>query len=104
MSETEKRDPVLSALDAATRQEGRKKEAPEYLLGGFLEFAIISTLMTVFFPWSLLFCLVFFGMERTKMFVAAMLHDFVKTLYVVVGVILSVLAVIFLIAVIAGSQ
>ena len=64
-----------------------------FLLLGFWEFAIISTLMVVFFPWSLLFCLIFYGLEHTKFLVIALFHDFVKTL-------LSVLSVLFLVVIV----
>ena len=63
-----------------------------FLLLGFWEFAIISTLMVVFFPWSLLFCLIFYGLEYTKLLVIALFHDFVKTL-------LSVLSILFLVVI-----
>ena len=47
----------------------------KFLVLGFLEFAIIFTLMVAFFPWSLLFCVLFLGMEDTKLLVVALLHD-----------------------------
>jgi hypothetical protein len=50
-----------------------------YLLLGFWEFAILSTLMVVFFPWSLLFCWLFFGMDTTVAIVLALIHDAYKT-------------------------
>lgn len=50
-----------------------------YLLLGFWEFAILSTLMVVFFPWSLLFCLVVYGMDDTKAICGALIHDALKT-------------------------
>ena len=37
-----------------------------YLLLGFWNFAIISTLVVLFFPFSLLFCVIFYGLEQTK--------------------------------------
>lgn len=61
-----------------------------YLLLGFWEFAIISTLMTLFFPWSLLFCLLFYGMEATKLLVQALLHDAVKTVFAVISILVCV--------------
>ena len=70
-----------------------------YLLLGLVEFAILSTLMVVFFPWSLLFCVVFFGLEETKFIILALLHYFVKTVLVVlsilVPIVIGVLAIIF---------
>ena len=55
-----------------------EKENP-YLLLDFWEFVILSTLMVAFFPWSLLFCLFFYGMEDTKLIMAALIHDAIKT-------------------------
>jgi hypothetical protein len=73
-----------------------KEEENKYLLMGFLEFAIIATLMTLFFPWSLLFCLIFLGMTETKLLLAALLHDFVKTVLAVLGVLVVVVGTIVL--------
>jgi hypothetical protein len=72
----------------------------KFLLLGFLEFSILATLMTVFFPWSLLFCLFVFGMEETKLIVAALLHDFIKTVFALVVSLLSVVALIVVLLVI----
>jgi ABC-type multidrug transport system permease subunit len=70
------------------------KNKNRYLLLGFFEFAILSTLMVVFFPWSLLFCLFFYGMEETKLIVIALFHDFLKTIIVVILVAFFVFAII----------
>jgi len=51
-----------------------------FLALGFFEFAIISTLMIAFFPLSLLFCLLFYGLQDTTLLVKALLHDFLKTI------------------------
>jgi hypothetical protein len=72
----------------------------KFLLLGFLEFSILATLMTVFFPWSLLFCLFVFGMEETKLIVAALLHDFIKTVFALAVSLLSVVALIVVLLVI----
>jgi hypothetical protein len=66
-------------------------EENPYLLLGFWEFAILATLMVAFFPWSLLFCLVVYGMEDTKAIIAALIHDGLKTL-VAVAVLLGIIA------------
>ncbi len=49
-----------------------------YLILGFWEFAIIASLTVAFFPLSLLFSLLFFGMDKTIFLVTALFHDFVK--------------------------
>ena len=75
-----------------------------YLLLGFWEFAIISTLMTLFFPWSLLFCLLFYGMEATKLLVQALLHDAVKTVFAVISILVCIaLLIVFLVFVFGGG-
>ena len=74
-----------------------------YLIMGFWEFAITATLMTVFFPWSLLFCVVFFGFRNTKFLIIALLHDLLKTVFAILAVIIPlVLAIIALIFIFAG--
>ena len=73
-----------------------------YLIMGFWEFAITATLMTVFFPWSLLFCVVFYGFPNTKYLIIALLHDLVKTVFAILAVILplviGIIALIFIFA------
>jgi len=73
-----------------------------YLIMGFWEFAIAATLMTVFFPWSLLFCVVFYGFQNTKYLIIALLHDLVKTVFAILAVILplviGIIAFIFIFA------
>ena len=53
---------------------------------GFWEFAILSALMVVFFPWSLLFCWLFFGMDTTVAIVVALIHDAYKTFLALLAV------------------
>jgi len=71
----------------------RPKEEPEnpYLIMDFWHFAIISTLMVVFFPWSLLFCVIVYGLEETKLICLALMHDALKTFLAILSVILSLL-------------
>ena len=78
-------------------QHNKAKNENPYLLLGFLEFAILSTLMFVFFPWSLLFCLIFYGMEQTKLIVIALLHDFAKTAWAIFLVALFLIVIIVII-------
>jgi len=68
-----------------------------FLIMGFWEFAIITTLMTVFFPWSLLFCLFFYGMEGTKFLVIAIFHDLLKTALAIISILVPLIFFIFLI-------
>ena len=44
----------------------------------------------MFFPWSLLFYIVFLGLEDTKFFILALVHDFLKTLIAVLSIILPI--------------
>jgi len=78
-------------------QEESSDVQNHFLLLGFWEFAIIATLVVMFFPWSLLFSLVFYGMETTKLLILALLHDFLKTLGAVVVVLLAVGGVLMII-------
>ena len=63
----------------------------KYLALGFWEFAIISTLFVCFFPLSLLFCWLYYGIEDTVLLVKALLHDFVRTILIVIGIIISLI-------------
>ena len=62
-----------------------------YLELGFWEFAIMSTLMTVFFPWSLLFCAIFYGLTETKNIIVAMIHDTLRTIGAVLSILLALM-------------
>ena len=74
-------------------------EENPYSLLGFWEFAILSTLMVVFFPWSILLCLLFLGLAETKLVVVALLHDFIRLILGILALflILAVIVTIFLI-------
>ena len=85
-------------MDRIPNPPSSEQENP-YLLLGIVQFGIIATLMVVFFPWSLLLCVVFLGMDKTILLIAAMLHDFVKSVLAVLATI-SVIAVIILIVVV----
>ena len=63
----------------------------------FWNFAIISTLVVAFFPFSLLFCVIFYGLEQTKFLIAALLHDAIKTFLAVLSVVLSIIIVVVVI-------
>ena len=86
----------MNDIDKYNTQE---KQNP-YLIMGFWEFAIMSTLMVVFFPWSLLFCVIFYGLEDTKLILKALIHDAIKTflaiLSVAAGIIIIVLILVLL--------
>ena len=56
----------------------------------FWTFAIISTLMIIFFPWSLLVSVIFFGLDTTKLVIKAILNDLLRTLFAVISVLLAV--------------
>ena len=82
-------------MNSDVEKKDSQEENP-YLLMGFWEFAIMSTLMIAFFPWSLLFCVIFYGLTETKYIVLAMLHDAVKT-------ILAILSIVFTLVVVIGA-
>lgn len=68
-----------------------------FLALGFSEFAIISTLYVAFFPFSMLFCLFFYGLEDATLLARALTHEFVKTLGVTITVLLLIGFILFLI-------
>lgn len=63
---------------------------------GFWEAGIIGTLMVTLFPWSLLFCLYFFGMEKTISLVMVLVHDAVQTVLAILSVLFSLVVLIAL--------
>ena len=79
------------------------EESNPYLTKGFFEFAIIATLMVAFFPWSLLFCLFFLGMENTKLLVVALLHDAATTLWAIFVGVVIIAAIVFAIVLAVSS-
>ena len=74
------------------------KDNPEaenpYLIMGFWEFAIMSALMVALFPWSLLFCIIFYGLTETKYIIQALIHDAFKTFVAILSVAVSLCVVI----------
>jgi hypothetical protein len=74
--------------DTSSENENR------FLIMGFWEFAIISTLMTVFFPWSLLYCVVVYGLQDTKFLIIALFHDVLKTVLAVLSIVVPIVGVI----------
>jgi len=75
-------------MNSEPENQNNKNENP-YLLMGFWEFAIMSTLMVVFFPWSLLFCVIFFGLTATKYIVLALFHDAFKTFLAILSIVIT---------------
>ena len=84
-------------------QYSQKENQNPYLLLGFWEFAILSTLMVVFFPWSLLFCLFVYGMEPTKQIVLALIHDGIKTFFALLVGLIGIATLLFFAIVLLGS-
>ena len=78
----------------------RPKEESEnpYLVMDFWHFAIVSTLMVAFFPWSLLFCVVVYGLGDTKSLCLAMMHDAFKTFLAIISVIFLLVIFVVIIA------
>ena len=77
-----------------------EKEENSYLIMDFWSFAILATLMVVFFPWSLLFCLFAYGLDETKLIVLALFHDFMKTVFAILAVLVPiVLLIVFLVVI-----
>ena len=61
----------------------------------FIKFWIMSTLFFVTFPLSLFFCLVYFGLNKTKQFIFALINDFLQTLLIIFIIILIVMYFLF---------
>ena len=88
------RDELQKQIDIASiainQPEKQVVVENKYLIMGFWEFAIISTLTIVFFPWSLLYCVIAYGLADTKLLVLALFHDFLKTLFAVLMIVLPI--------------
>ena len=97
-------EPTSSLVDGVCEEclapeEPKPKEFDvenRFLLMGFWEFGIIATLVVAFFPWSLLFSLFFLGMEGTKLLIAALLHDGLKTIGAVLLIAMIVVAILLI--------
>ena len=72
----------------------KKKEENPYLSMGFWEFSIMSTLMFVFFPWSLLYCVVVYSLSGTKHIVQALVYDAMRTIWAVLSVIIGLAVIV----------
>tara|TARA_B100001059_G_scaffold128546_2_gene128433 strand:- start:7482 stop:7868 length:387 start_codon:yes stop_codon:yes gene_type:complete len=60
----------------------------------FFKFLLLSTAMILFFPWSILFCLIFLGVEQTKLIFLALVEDIGKT---ILGALMALIVVILII-------
>ena len=60
----------------------------------FFKFLLLSTAMILFFPWSILFCLIFLGVEQTKLIFLALVEDLAKT---ILGALIAFIVVILII-------
>ena len=66
-----------------------------YLELGFLRFALLTTIVTAFFPWSLLVNLLFKGLADTKFLIAALLRDYLQTLLALVfGIVILIVGLV----------
>ena len=82
---------------SAKKPERKEFDVENRFLIMGLGVGIIATLVVVFFPWSLLFSLFFLGMEGTKLLLAALLHDALKTIGAILLVATIVIVPIFII-------
>ena len=68
----------------------------------FLTFLIISILVVVFFPWSLLLLVIFFGIGFTKNILSAMFNDGVDIAKLLFTIIIPIVVIIIFIAAISS--
>ena len=61
-----------------------------YLKLGFWEFLALSTVMILFFPWSVFICLALYGVKETKLILLALIEDFIKTLLMVIAFVVTI--------------
>ena len=70
-----------------------------YLKLGFWEFLALSTVMILFFPWSVFICLALYGVEETKLIILALIEDFLKTLLMVIAVVVTIVITVIVLVV-----
>ena len=58
---------------------------------GFIKFWFFSTLFFLTFPLSIIFCLVFFGLNETKQFVTLLVKDYMQTMFIIFILCLSII-------------
>ena len=75
------------------------RESNPYLKLNFWEFLALSTVLLLFFPWSILVCLLIYGVDETKFIVLAVVEDFAKTLLMVVAVVATIVITIIVLLV-----
>ncbi len=68
-----------------------KQQKNKFKEMGFFKFWFYSTLFFVTFPISLLFCLLFFGLNKTKQFITALIKDYIQTILIIFILSLSIL-------------
>lgn len=69
----------------------------------FLEVSVGAALITAFFPWSLLFCAIVFGLRDTGALIVRMFNDIVWTLLgIAIGIVLAVSVIGGLLAMLMG--
>ena len=68
-----------------------KQQKNKFKEMGCFKFWFYSTLFFVTFPISLLFCLLFFGFNKTKQFINALIKDYVQTILIIFILSLSIL-------------
>ena len=66
------------------------RDSNPYLKLNFWEFLALSTVMLLFFPWSILVCLALYGIDETKLIVLAVIEDFAKTLLMVIAAVATI--------------
>ena len=75
------------------------RDSNPYLKLNFWEFLALSTVMLLFFPWSILVCLALYGIEDTKLIVLAVIEDFAKTLLMVIAAVATIVITIIVLIV-----
>ena len=75
------------------------RDSNPYLKLNFWEFLALSTVMLLFFPWSILVCLALYGIEETKLIVLAVIEDFAKTLLMVIAAVATIVITIIVLIV-----
>ena len=70
-----------------------------YLKLGFWEFLALSTVMILFFPWSVFICLALYGVEETKLIILALIEDFIKTLLMVIAFVVTIVITVIVLVV-----
>jgi hypothetical protein len=82
----------MTTLDpSSSNPRESPKKSNRFSEMSFWRFAIVTFLVTAFFPWYLILNTIHMGLEDTKMLLIAMVKDWIQTMIIIFITILSII-------------